>query len=62
MPFYLVSCRKLSGASQIALWGTFVEVLISLVMVLVSSSTGCAALREAGLIPTLFSRTWTWPE
>ncbi len=31
----------------------FVEVLISLVMVLVCSSTGCAALREAGLIPTL---------
>jgi hypothetical protein len=31
----------------------FVEVLISLVMVLVSSSTGCAALREARLIPTL---------
>jgi hypothetical protein len=34
----------------------FVEVLISLVMVLVSSSTCCNALQEAGLIPTLFSR------
>jgi E3 ubiquitin-protein ligase HUWE1 len=31
----------------------FVEALLSLVTVLVSSSTGCAALREAGLIPTL---------
>ncbi|XP_024379829.1 E3 ubiquitin-protein ligase UPL1 isoform X3 [Physcomitrium patens] len=32
---------------------SFVEALLSLVTVLVSSSTGCAALREAGLIPTL---------
>ncbi|BFI34167.1 E3 ubiquitin-protein ligase HUWE1 [Marchantia polymorpha subsp. ruderalis] len=31
----------------------FVEALLSLVTVLVSSSSGCAALREAGLIPTL---------
>lgn len=31
----------------------FVEGLLSLVTVLVSSSSGCAALREAGLIPTL---------
>uniref|UniRef100_A0A7I4AEX4 HECT-type E3 ubiquitin transferase n=1 Tax=Physcomitrium patens TaxID=3218 RepID=A0A7I4AEX4_PHYPA len=31
----------------------FVEALLFLVTVLVSSSSGCAALREAGLIPTL---------
>ncbi|CAM6105472.1 unnamed protein product [Calypogeia fissa] len=31
----------------------FLEALLSLVTVLVSSSSGCAALREAGLIPTL---------
>ncbi|KAL2630710.1 hypothetical protein R1flu_015396 [Riccia fluitans] len=31
----------------------FMEALLSLVTVLVSSSSGCAALREAGLIPTL---------
>jgi E3 ubiquitin-protein ligase HUWE1 len=31
----------------------FVEALLSLVIVPVSFSTGCAALREAGLIPTL---------
>ncbi|MCO5577300.1 hypothetical protein L7F22_031127 [Adiantum nelumboides] len=31
----------------------FVEALLFLVTVLVSSSAGCAALREAGLIPTL---------
>jgi len=32
---------------------SFVEALLSLVTVLVSSSTGAAALREAGLIPTI---------
>ncbi|XP_058115253.1 E3 ubiquitin-protein ligase UPL1 isoform X2 [Magnolia sinica] len=31
----------------------FAEALLSLVTVLVSSSSGCSALREAGLIPTL---------
>uniref|UniRef100_A0A1J3I3S5 HECT-type E3 ubiquitin transferase n=2 Tax=Noccaea caerulescens TaxID=107243 RepID=A0A1J3I3S5_NOCCA len=32
---------------------TFAEALLSLVTVLVSSSSGCSAMREAGLIPTL---------
>lgn len=34
-------------------WVHFAEALLSLVTVLVSSSSGCSAMREAGFIPTL---------
>ncbi|XP_065862675.1 E3 ubiquitin-protein ligase UPL1-like isoform X2 [Euphorbia lathyris] len=41
----------ISGASK---WSVvFAEALLSLVTVLVSSSSGCSAMREAGFIPTL---------
>jgi len=53
--FYLVSCKAIVsimvGTPKYSL--SFVEVLFSLVIILVSSSTCATALREVGLIPTI---------
>lgn len=46
--------KAIDSVSNLSKWSViFAEALLSLVTVLVSSSSGCSAMREAGFIPTL---------